>query len=116
MTLGGSIDDYFGTGLVSKTLVASGRRLTPHVAVQTVSSSSAHLTKYSNITDIATGQKKLIVDEAIVPARAIFDYGVTAGAPASLTIDGGLDGILCGEVERRGSAGDVYRKYCIALG
>ena len=28
-----------------------------------------------------------------MPARAIFDYGVTAGAPDSLTADGALDGI-----------------------
>jgi alcohol dehydrogenase len=91
--LGGVIDDYFGTGLVSKALAASGKKLTPHVAIQTASSSGAHLTKYSNITDLANGQKKLIVDEAIVPPRAIFDYGVTAGSPRSLSIDGALDGI-----------------------
>jgi alcohol dehydrogenase len=39
------------------------------------------------------GQKKLIVDEAITPEKAVFDYGVTVGAPRSLTLDGGLDGI-----------------------
>jgi alcohol dehydrogenase len=91
--LGGSVDSYFGTGLVSKALAASGARLTPHLAIQTASSSGAHLTKYANITDLATGQKKLIVDGAIVPARALFDYSVTASAPASLTVDGGLDGL-----------------------
>ena len=91
--LGGDIDRYFGTGLVTQALQATGKRLTPHVAVQTAASSSAHLTKYSNITDVRTGQKKLIVDDAIVPSRAVFDYGVTASAPASLTVDGGLDGI-----------------------
>ncbi len=91
--LGGGIDQYFGTGLVAKALAESGKTLTPHLAIQTAASSSAHLTKYSNVTDLATGQKKLIVDDAIVPARALFDYGVTAGAPAPLTIDGGLDGI-----------------------
>jgi alcohol dehydrogenase class IV len=48
--LGGKIDDYFGTGLVTKTIEESGRTLTPHVAFQTVASSAAHLTKYSNIT------------------------------------------------------------------
>jgi alcohol dehydrogenase len=92
-TLGGGIDDYFGTGLVAKTLAASGKKLHPHVAIQTAASSSAHLTKYSNITDISTGQKKLIVDDSIVPTRAMFDYSVTAGAPASLTADGALDGV-----------------------
>ena len=92
-TLGGSIEDYFGTGLVTKTLGSSGKALTPHVAIQTAASSAAHLTKYSNITDVKTGQKKLIVDEAIVPVLPVFDYEVTFGAPASLTADGALDGI-----------------------
>jgi alcohol dehydrogenase len=91
--LGGDIEDYFGTGLVSRALAESGGELTPHVAIQTAASSAAHLTKYSNITDVSTGQKKLIVDEAIVPTRPVFDYKVTYGAPQSLTADGALDGI-----------------------
>jgi alcohol dehydrogenase len=92
-TLGGRIDDYFGTALVTQAVADSGRSLAPHVAIQTAASSAAHLTKYSNITDVATGQKKLIVDEAIVPARPVFDHEVTYGAPAALTADGALDGI-----------------------
>lgn len=91
--LGGKVDDYFGTGLVSKALVTSGKTLTPHLAIQTAASSGAHLTKYANITDVATGQKKLIVDDAIVPDRALFDDTVTFGAPMSLTMDGALDGV-----------------------
>jgi alcohol dehydrogenase len=91
--LGGEIDEYFGVGLVSTALQDKGKSLTPHVAIQTVASSSAHLTKYSNITDVSTGQKKLIVDEAIVPAYPVFDYEVTYGAPPDLTADGALDGI-----------------------
>ncbi len=92
-TLGGSIEDYFGMDLVTKALVDQGTSLTPHVAIQTASSSAAHLTKYSNITDLKSGQKKLIVDEAIVPACPIFDYEVTFTAPAVLTADGALDGV-----------------------
>jgi alcohol dehydrogenase len=92
-TLGGDIEDYFGTGMVSQALARSSRELTPHVAIQTAASSSAHLTKYSNITDLATAQKKLIVDEAIVPVQPVFDYAVTRGAPADLTTDGAMDGI-----------------------
>lgn len=92
-TLGGTIEDYFGTGLVTQALAKSGKQLTPHVAIQTAASSGAHLTKYSNITDIKTGQKKLIVDPAIVPPFAVFDYSVTFGAPVSLTADGALDGV-----------------------
>ena len=91
--LGGKIDQYFGTGLVSKALQASGKTLPAHVAIQSASSSAAHLTKYSNITDVSTGQKKLVVDPAIVPPRPIFDYAVTFGAPPALTADGALDGI-----------------------
>ena len=121
-TLGGDIDDYFGTGLVTKALDRSGGSLTPHVAVQTAASSAAHLTKYSNVTDISTGQKKLIVDEAIVPAHPVFDYQVTYGAPQSLTADGALDGIAHALEVLYGSAGKpVYGKMeqvagaCIAL-
>jgi len=92
-SLGGSIDDYFGTGLVTQALERSGKKLIPHLAIQTAASSAAHLTKYSNITDLKTKQKKLVVDGAIVPERAIFDYICTFGAPPSLTADGALDGV-----------------------
>ncbi len=68
-------------------------RLTPHIAIQTAASSAAHLTKYSNITDLKTGQKKLIVDEAIVPGYAVFDYAVTHNSPPALTADGAMDGL-----------------------
>jgi alcohol dehydrogenase len=91
--LEGGIDEYFGTGLVTEALRKTGKKLTPQVAIQTNASSAAHLTKYSNITDVKTGQKKLIVDNAIIPARAVFDYSVTYGAPVSLTADGALDGV-----------------------
>ncbi len=91
--LGGSIEEYFGVGLVTEKLESTGKSLTPHLAIQTAASSGAHLTKYSNITDLTTGQKKLIVDEAIIPNRALFDYAVTMGAPRSLTADGALDGL-----------------------
>jgi alcohol dehydrogenase len=107
-TLGGEIEDYFGTGLVTRALVQSGRALTPHVAIQSAASSAAHLTKYSNITDLSTGQKKLIVDEAIVPPRAIFDYEVTYAAPPALTADGAMDGVShCLEV-LYGAVGKPY--------
>ena len=92
-TLGGPIDRYFGTALVTEALADSDRALIPVVAVQTASSSGAHLTKYSNITDVKTGQKKLIVDEAVVPRKAVFQYDITTSMPAGFTADGGLDGI-----------------------
>ena len=87
------IDACFGVGKVSEALDRTGAKLAPMVAVQTAAGSGAHLTKYSNVTDPASGQKKLIVDDAIVPDRAVFDYSITSGAPARLTVDGALDGL-----------------------
>jgi alcohol dehydrogenase class IV len=92
-TLGGDLEDYFGTGEVTAALARRGLALSPLVAVQMAASSSAHLTKYSNVTDLATAQKKLIVDEAIVPARAVFQYDVTATMGRDLTLDGAFDGL-----------------------
>ncbi|MBL7007202.1 MAG: iron-containing alcohol dehydrogenase [Spirochaetia bacterium] len=93
------IESYFGTGLVTEALKRTGKRLLPVIAVQTSASSGAHLTKYSNITDPMAGQKKLIVDDAVIPANPVFDYSVTASMPLALTIDGALDGIAhCLEV------------------
>lgn len=87
------IDTYFGTGEVTRALKVSNRSLKPLIAVQTAASSGAHLTKYSNITDPVAGQKKLIVDDAVVPTRSVFDYSVTATMPTGLTMDGALDGV-----------------------
>ncbi|MDI6447818.1 iron-containing alcohol dehydrogenase [Anaerobaca lacustris] len=91
--MGGRIDDYFGTDLVTKALERSGAALPAHVAIQTVAGSAAHLTKYSNVTDLSTGQKKLIVDDAIVPAHPAFDYETTLSEPKALTADGAFDGM-----------------------
>jgi alcohol dehydrogenase class IV len=45
------------------------------------------------VTDPATSQKKLIIDEAIVPPRALFDYAVTTSMSPEFTADGALDGL-----------------------
>jgi alcohol dehydrogenase len=88
------IDPFFGVGQVTQICEkAGGRKIMPVVAIMTAASSGAHLTKYSNITDPVVGQKKLIVDEAIVPPKCIFDYAVTESQPLALTQDGALDGI-----------------------
>ncbi|MGQ9458010.1 MAG: iron-containing alcohol dehydrogenase [Anaerolineae bacterium] len=91
--LGEPLDQYFGVGLVSAALRERGRALTPLMAVQMAASSGAHLTKYSNITDLTTAQKKLIVDEAIVPPRAAFQYDVTVSMSPQFTADGAMDGL-----------------------
>ncbi|GAB4116533.1 MAG: iron-containing alcohol dehydrogenase [Candidatus Caldatribacteriota bacterium] len=93
------IESYFGTGLVSKALEKTEEKLKPLIAIQTAASSGSHLTKYANVTNHINRQKKLIVDEAIVPVKALFDYQVTISMPSELTMDGALDGIAhCLEV------------------
>ena len=94
--IGGDVEDYFGVGRVTAALEEKGRTLVPVLAVQTAASSAAHLTKYSNITDLRTSQKKLIVDEAVVPPRALFDYGLTTTMSRGFTLDGAFDGIAHG--------------------
>jgi alcohol dehydrogenase class IV len=118
-TLGGTvspeIDHWFGTGIVSEALKNSGKKLYPLIAVETAASSGAHLTKYSNITDPVIGQKKLVVDEAIVPLYSLFDYDVTASMPIPVTIDGTLDSIAhCFEVFSGLPASAPKEKYDLA--
>ena len=98
-SLGGKLDDYFGVGKVANKLGGENKSLLPHIAVQTASGSAAHLTKYSNITNIQTYQKKLIIDEAVVPIRSLFDYNLTRSMSVSFTCDGAFDGLAhCLEV------------------
>ena len=102
-SLGGAvtpeIDHWFGAGIVTEAVNKTGLKLFPLIAVETSASSGAHLTKYSNITDPVKGQKKLVIDEAIVPPCSLFDYDVTASMPVPVTIDGALDAIAhCFEV------------------
>ncbi len=91
--LGGSLDDYFGVGKVAEAAKARDKKGLPFVAVQTASGSAAHLTKYANITDLRTFQKKLIIDEAVVPTRSLFDYGLTRTMSRAFTCDGAFDGL-----------------------
>jgi len=93
------VESYFGMGLVTKKLNEEGKKLPIVIAVQTAASSGAHLTRYSNISDPLAGQKKLIIDEAIIPPLAVFDYRTTTRAPYAIRADGALDGIAhCLEV------------------
>jgi alcohol dehydrogenase len=107
--LGGDLEPYFGVGLVSRALLERKAELLPVIAVMTASSSGAHLTKYSNLTRTDLGQKKLIIDEAIVPPRAVFDYRVTTSMSRSLTLDGAFDGMShCLEVYLGATGGAAY--------
>lgn len=104
------IDKYFGTGKVTDYLAKHGKTLIPVIAVETSASSGAHLTKYANITDPVIGQKKLIVDPAIIPQKSVFDYAVTASMPLSVTIDGALDAIAHTFEVFCGAKGEAFDK------
>ena len=87
------INDYFGEGRVSEMLMKTGRKMLPSLAVQLASGSAAHLTKYSNITDMKLNQKYLMIDKAVTPDRALFDYSYTRSMSQDFTMDGAFDGI-----------------------
>ncbi|UCC40105.1 MAG: iron-containing alcohol dehydrogenase [Candidatus Aminicenantes bacterium] len=108
--LGGDIEDYFGVGKVSERLGELGKNLLPCIAIQTASSSAAHLTKYSNITDLEDYQKKLIIDEAIVPPAAFFDYSLTKSMSASFTSDGAFDGLAHSLEGYYGAGSESFQK------
>ncbi len=110
------LDDYFGVGQVTAMLEAEGRSLPPLVAAQLASGSAAHLTKYSNVTNLETAQKMLIVDDAVVPPRALFDYKMTMTMSRDFTMDGALDGVAhCLEVFMGASADVVDQVRPVAL-
>lgn len=93
------IEPFFGTGEITKILSKNKLKIIPILAIQMSASSAAHLTRYSNITGSIAGQKKLIVDDSIVPPLALFDYSITKSAGEELTADGVMDGIShCTEV------------------
>jgi alcohol dehydrogenase class IV len=87
------ISHFYGVGEVTRFAADTDVRIKPIIAVETAASSGSHLTKYANVTDLRSNQKNLIVDEKIVPPRAVFDYSITKSMDSDLTLDGALDGI-----------------------
>lgn len=86
------LEPFFGEGKVSEIARVKGKKLYPLVAVQVASGSGSHLTKYSNVTYTDKNQKKIIIDDILVPQRAVFDYLTTLSMSEDLTKDGAMDG------------------------
>ncbi|GAB4306097.1 MAG: iron-containing alcohol dehydrogenase [Promethearchaeota archaeon] len=87
-TKSGDIDDYFGVDRCSQKM----RKMDPPMmAVPTTAGTSAEVTKYTNITDVRIGVKKLVSDPAIIPQVAIVDPELTVSCPPRLTATVGLD-------------------------
>ncbi len=89
----GDMEKFFGTGNVSKIARQKNKKLYPLIAVELLAGSASHLTRYSNITFPEINQKKLIVDDILIPDRAVFDYSNTVSAPLEITLDGAMDGL-----------------------
>lgn len=87
-----NLEPFFGESKVSEIARVKGKKLYPLVAVQVASGSGSHLTKYSNVTYTDKNQKKIIIDDILVPQRAVFDYSTTLSMPEDLTKDGAMDG------------------------
>lgn len=104
------LEPFFGIGKVSQTLQERKIKLYPLIAVQVAAGSAAHLTKYANVTDSEEEQKKLIIDEAIIPKKAVFDYSVTLSEPLELTLDGALDGLAHSLEVYWGAGGKDFKK------
>lgn len=102
-SLGGTLEEYYGTGLVTQKQNNIHKKLIPHVAIMTASASAAHLTKYANVTIIQTMQKKLIIDDAIIPDGAVYDYHYSETMSADFTNTGAFDGL--------GHLSEVYYGY-----
>jgi alcohol dehydrogenase class IV len=83
----GDLDDYFGVGLVSQKI----NRIMPLIVAPTTSGSGSEVTKFSVITDMRIGVKKLMIDPAIVPREAILDPELTYSCSPHVTRVSGLD-------------------------
>jgi alcohol dehydrogenase class IV len=82
------IHPYFGVNNIQKVLK---RDLMPLLPIPTTAGTSAEVTKYSNVSDLVLGVKKLISDPSIIPKRAIVDPKLTMSCPPKLTRIVGLD-------------------------
>jgi alcohol dehydrogenase len=87
------LESFYGIGNVKKASEKYQKTLFPFIAAQVTSGSGSHLSKYSNITDFSKGEKKLIIDEMIIPDRAVFDYQYTSTMGLDVTMDGAMDGL-----------------------
>ncbi len=92
-TFGEPLDSFYGIGNVKKASMRHHKGLFPFIAVQVTSGSGSHLSKYSNITDFSKGEKKLIIDDMVIPDRAVFDYQYTSTMGLDVTMDGAMDGL-----------------------
>jgi alcohol dehydrogenase class IV len=64
-----------------------------HVAIPTTAGTGSEVTRFTVITDSATGEKMLIAGSVLVPKAAVVDYTLTMSMPPRLTGDTGTDSL-----------------------
>ncbi len=82
------IRPFFGVNNIEKEFKGD---LLPLIPIPTTAGTSAEVTKYSNVSDLVVGVKKLISDPTIIPKKAIVDPELTISCSSNLTRVVGLD-------------------------
>jgi alcohol dehydrogenase class IV len=83
--LPGKLIDYFG-----KTIEGD---FAPLVLIPTTAGTGSEVTKYFVYTDTPTNSKLLLKGDALLPKIAVIDYTYTISAPASITVNTGMDAL-----------------------
>ena len=83
--MGGKIADYMGKQIDGK--------LPSMAAIPTTAGTGSEATKFTVITDVATGVKMLLSGPSLIPDIAIVDYDYCVSAPKSITAATGLDAL-----------------------
>lgn len=65
----------------------------PHIAIPTTAGTGSEVTRFTVITDSATGEKMLLAGASLVPTAAIVDFELTMSMPKRLTADTGTDAL-----------------------
>lgn len=65
----------------------------PVIAIPTTAGTGSEATRFTIITNEATGEKMLCAGLGFLPAAAIVDYELTMGMPRRLTADTGIDSL-----------------------
>ena len=69
------------------------KALLPHIAVPTTIGTGSEVTKGSVITDVRTGQKRVLLSTKLYPTVAILDPRAVEGLPSSIAIATALDAL-----------------------
>ncbi len=86
-TLGGDVEDY----LYPKTV--DGYEIMPVVAVPTTCGTGSEVTKYSLLTDVKAGKKRVIAGSSIIPRLSVLDPDLLETLPSEMVAYTGFDAL-----------------------